>query len=155
MVSLGLDQGPAGNAATCRSCQRFATTAVAALKAAGALMPDDAQRQKEYAEAFEMLTPQGCAAKKHPEWLIDSEDTYRCPWCALDKQAALLQEALSVLGPLLDVPYGSHQGYLEGPTRIGEEAHNRACDRLNEYKALQARTASLAEKIQKATGGGG
>ena len=36
----------------------------------------------------EMLTHQECAAKKHPDWFIDSEHNILCPWCEIDRLKA-------------------------------------------------------------------
>lgn len=106
----------------------FNEAIVAALKAAGALMPEEADEERRAISRY-----------------------------ARERNAtdALLQEALSVLGPLLEVPWWAYASYVEGPTRIGEEAHDKACVRLNDYKVTQERAASLAEKIEKAIGGEG
>jgi hypothetical protein len=39
----------------------------------------------------EMLTHQECAAKKHPDWFIDSEHNLLCPWCEIDRLRARLR----------------------------------------------------------------
>jgi len=36
----------------------------------------------------EMLTHQECAAKKHPDWFIDSEHNILCPWCRAEAAEA-------------------------------------------------------------------
>ncbi|MGW2010958.1 hypothetical protein [Streptomyces nigrescens] len=44
--------------------------------------------------AYEVMNPQQCQAGKHADWLVDSEYTHACPWCALD-DAARVSEALN------------------------------------------------------------
>jgi len=39
------------------------------------------------------MTPQQCAAGIHPDWAIDSEDTYSCPWCWIETLVRELNEA--------------------------------------------------------------
>lgn len=103
---------------------------VAALEAAGALMPDDAER----------LTLESKSVG------IEAEgQTHRA-----DELLALLQEVREVLGPLLEVPYGAHSTYMKDPVIVGSLPHAKACDRLNEYKALQERAASILQKIDQA-----
>lgn len=51
---------------------------------------DTARREADDLRWAEMLTHQECAAKKHPDWFIDSEHNLTCPWCAIDDLRARL-----------------------------------------------------------------
>jgi hypothetical protein len=45
-------------------------------------------------DTYEVMNPQQRQTGKHADWLVDSEHTHACPWCALD-EAARVSEALN------------------------------------------------------------
>lgn len=52
----------------------------------------------------ELLTHQECAAKKHPDWYIDSEHNIVCPWC----RAEAAEATVARVRDALDCPHGTH-----------------------------------------------
>lgn len=102
---------------------------VAALKAAGALMPEEALTWTQHAEQAVVVAQQGRdeARESAQAWLVE-----------LEKSTALLQEALSVLG--------QHRKQIKASVPTG------FCVCGERWPCLRA---SLAEKIEKATGGEG
>jgi hypothetical protein len=53
-----------------------------------------AERDQARAElaSYEILTAQQCPARKHPDWLVDSENAHPCPWC----ETARLRSELAI-----------------------------------------------------------